>query len=175
MPAPEMHVRDMVFEAGGEIALAIGEIIEHAIAGYAHQRRRDARRLIRVDAARDAFVARHLQADDEIAAAGLADRRGHFLHEADPVLERPAVSVGPPVRPWRKDLRDEITVRAVQLGAAETAAFEPLGDGDILVRDQAQLVGGHDVRHGPAIGVGLVADALGRVHGSPELLAPRVP
>src|SRR2546425_11422972 len=97
-----MHIRYMVFEADGEIALAIGEIV-----GHIRERRRDARRLLRVDATRDALVARHLQADDEVAAAALADRRGHFLHEAHAILERAAVPVGAAVRPWREGLRGE--------------------------------------------------------------------
>jgi hypothetical protein len=156
MPAPEMHVRHVVLEAHGEIALAIGEIVEPA-----DERGGDARRLRRVDAARDALVAGQLQADDEIAAAALADRRRHFLHEAQAVLERAAVAVGAPIRPGREDLRNEVAVRAVQLDAAEAAALQPLGDGHILVADAAQLVGGHHMRHGPAKGVGLVGDALG--------------
>ena len=48
MPASEMHVRRMVFQTEGEIALTIREIVERA---WPHQRRCDPRRLIGVDAA----------------------------------------------------------------------------------------------------------------------------
>ncbi len=70
---------------------------------------------------------------------------------------------------------DQIAVRAVQLDAAEAAALQPLGHRHVLVGHPAQLAGVHDVRHGPAIGIRLVGDALGRVHRAPELLAPRMP
>jgi hypothetical protein len=63
----------------------------------------------------------------------------------------------------------------MQLGAAEPAALEPPRDGDIVFDHLPQLVGRHDVRHGPAIGVRLVRDALRRPHRAPELLTPRVP
>ena len=66
-------------------------------------------------------------------------------------------------------------MRAVQLRAAEAAALEPQRDRDIFFGHLPQLVGGHDVWHGPAIGVRLVRDALRRPHRAPELLAPRVP
>ena len=167
-----MHVRHVVFQAVGEVALAVGEIVERAVP---RERGGDARRLVRIDAARHAFVARHLEADHEILAAGRADRIADFLDEAHAVLERAAVLIGAQVRPGREDLRDEIAVRAVQLDAGKAAALEPLRDRDIFVGDLPQLVGGHHMRHGPAIGVGLVGDALRRTHRAPELLASRMP
>ena len=170
--APEVHVRHVVLQAVGEVALAVGEIVERAVPG---ERRRDARRLLRIDAALDALLARHLEADHEVLPAARADRLADLLDEAHAVLQRAAVAVGAPVRPRRQDLRDQIAVRAVQLHPAEAAALEPQRDRDVGLGHVPQLVGRHDVRHGPAVGVGLVRDALGRPHRGPQLLAPRVP
>ena len=97
------------------------------------KRRGDARCLVRIDATFDALVARHLEADHEFLAAGRPDRVAHLGDEAHAILQRTAVAVGALVRPRRKDLRDQIAVRAVQLRAAEAAALEPLRDGDIFV------------------------------------------
>ena len=91
------------------------------------------------------------------------------------ILQRAAVLVGALVGPRRQDLRDQIAVRAVQLHAAEAAALEPPRDRDIFFDHLPQLVGRHDMRHGPAIGVRLVRDALRRPHRAPKLLTPRVP
>src|SRR5262249_34833236 len=121
MAAPKVHVGHMVLQAQAEIALAVSEVIDGAGTG---ERRRDARRLVRVDAARDALVARHLHADDEIAPAARADRGGPLAQEADAVRERTAVAVGAPVRPRGEDLRQQVAVRAVQLDAAEAARLQ---------------------------------------------------
>src|SRR5262249_60920289 len=113
-------VRRMRLQAQAEIALAVGEVVEAR-----RERRRDARGLLRIDAARAAFIARHLQADDEAFAARLSNAFGHLAHEADAVLQRPTVWIGAPVRPWRQDLREQVAVRAMQLDTGEAAASQP--------------------------------------------------
>src|SRR3954468_14872419 len=96
MSAPEMHVRRMIFQAQGEIALAVSKVVEQA---RLRERSGDPRRLIGIDAARDPLVTRHLEADDEIPAARLTNGVGDFAHEPDPVFERAAVVVSASIRP----------------------------------------------------------------------------
>ena len=96
MPAPEMHIRRMSFQAQREIALAVSKVVEQA---RPRERRGDPRRLIGINAARDPLVTWHLEADHEIVAASLANGLGDFTHEPDAVFERAAVVVCAPVRP----------------------------------------------------------------------------
>ena len=93
---PEVHIRHVVFQAVGEVALAVGKIVERAVTD---ERRRDARCLVRIDATFDALVARHLEADHEVLAAGRPDRVANLFDEAHAIFQRTAVLVGALVRP----------------------------------------------------------------------------
>src|SRR5262245_14771820 len=93
----EMHVRHMVFQAVGKVALAVGEIVEAAVSG---ERRGNSRRLVGIDATCDALVARHLEADHELLAARRANCGAYLFEEAYAILQRTAVAVGTLVRPW---------------------------------------------------------------------------
>jgi hypothetical protein len=55
--------------------------------------RRDARRLVRIDAAFDALVARHLETDHEVIAAG-RPIAANLRDEAHAIFQRAAVRVG---------------------------------------------------------------------------------
>src|SRR4051794_32669952 len=96
MSAPEMHIRRMIFQAQGEIALAVSKVVEQA---RPRERSGDPRRLSGIDAARDPLVPWHLEADDEIVATRLANGLRDFTHEPDPVFKRAAVIVCAPIRP----------------------------------------------------------------------------
>ena len=92
----EVHIRHVIFQAVGEVALAVGKIVERAVAD---ERRRDARCLVRIDATFDALVARHLEADHEVLAAGRPYRVANLFDEAYTIFKRTAVLVGALVRP----------------------------------------------------------------------------
>ncbi len=96
MSAPEMHIRRMIFQAQGEITLAVSKVVEQA---RPRERSGDPRRLIGIDDAGDPLVTWHFEADDEIPATRLANGLRDFAHEPDPVFERAAVVVGAPIRP----------------------------------------------------------------------------
>src|SRR5262245_34378954 len=169
---PEVHIRHVVFQTVGEVALAVSEIVERSVTDEGG---RDTRGFARIDTACDAFVAWHFQADHEALAAGRPDSLADLCNETHTIFQRATVLVGSLVRPRRQDLRDQITVRAVQLRATEPAAREPPSGCDIFFDQLPQLIGGHDVWHGPAIGIRLVGNTLRRPHRAPKLLTPRVP
>ena len=93
---PEVHVRHVVFQAVGEVALAVGEIIERAVTDEAAG---DARCLVRIDTTFDALVAGHLEADHEVLAAGRPDPVTNLFDKAHAIFQRTAVPVGALVRP----------------------------------------------------------------------------
>src|SRR5262249_18114147 len=94
--SPEMHIRHMVFQAVGEIALAVGEIVKGTMT---NQCRRYLGPLVRVDAALDALVPRQLKADPEVLAAARPDRITNLFDEAQAVLKRAAILVGTLIGP----------------------------------------------------------------------------
>src|SRR5215510_9883523 len=90
MPVPKVHVGHMGFQAQGEVALTICEIVEHAVA---REDSRNPPRLVGVDAALYAFITGHLESNDEVSAAHSPDSLCNFAYKADTVVERAAILI----------------------------------------------------------------------------------
>lgn len=91
---PEGRPFPQARQAGGRL-LGEADIVDVADGGQVGG---DRRCLPRPDAARDAVVARQLQADDEAAAAGGADRRHQFGDDARTPRQIAAVAIDAPIR-----------------------------------------------------------------------------
>ena len=170
-PGRVMHVRQMGIERKSERALAEGEVVEHALGrGGAG----DALRLVRVDAARHPLVRRQLDADDEVRAAGGANRRHRLAHEAGAAFEAAAVAVRPVVAGGRQELRDQVAVGAVQLDPAEARALQPLRALRIARDDARDFVLGERLGAVPVERFRLRGRAARHGIEAPELLAADV-
>ena len=171
-PGRVVHVRQMGIEIGTERPLAEGEIVERLPADLrGRDGAGDALRLVGVDAARHALVGRQLDADDEVGAAGGADRRQHLAQEAQAAREAAAVAVPAVVAGGREELRDQVAVGAVQLDAAEAGALEPLRALRIARDDAGNLVPGERPCAVPVERVRLRRRAARHRIETPELLA----
>ena len=77
-PLGKMHIGQMIFQTGAEIALAEGKIIEST---FGKKYFDDLLRFLRRNTVGHPFVARHFQAHQEIGTTARADTADHLVHE----------------------------------------------------------------------------------------------
>ncbi len=118
----KVHVRHVVLEACAEVALCVGDVVEISQLG---ESLRDAFGFVGIDACVDPLIRRHLEADDEAAAAAVADFARDFLDETHACFQRATVGVVAGIRPGRQELGDQVAVGAVKLDTVKAAALEP--------------------------------------------------
>ena len=171
-PGGIIHVGRMVLQADAEVALREADVVETTGVG---QTCGDAPGLVAVDRARHAFVARHLQANDEVVAASGTDARHDLAHKAGASFEVTAVFVVAHIRPRRQKLGDQVAVTTMQFDAREAGTLEGLcrihEGGD----DAAHFVAAHHMRHRPAIGIRQGRHTDRRLHRIPQRLAADMP
>jgi hypothetical protein len=93
------------------------------------------------------LVRAQADADRVVGAAARADLFDHLEEQSDPAFERvAAIRVRPPVRRTREELRDQVSVRAVNLNAVVAAGLEVRGRTPERVHDHPDLARGHLVR-----------------------------
>src|SRR5271169_7104869 len=75
--------------------------------------------------------------DRAVVANGLSDLLKALPPESRPILERPAVLVGPLVRPGREELQWQVAVRTVDVDDVEARLASPLGTVDVITLNPA--------------------------------------
>ena len=113
-----------------------GEVVELA---EGVERPDDLDHVLEVEAVRDELVAADAQPEDEVAADRGPDRPDHLDREAEPVLEAPAVLVGPPVHRRHPELVDEVAREGAEIGAVEPRALEAPRRGGVRLDDLGDL------------------------------------
>src|SRR6266568_8469450 len=88
-------------------------------------------------------VDRETGSDRAIVADGISDLLEALPPESRSILERPAVLVGPLVRPGREELQRQVAVRTVDIDDVEARLTGPLGAVDVISLHAPDIVGVH--------------------------------